>query len=119
MHIERALAWQPLHPALHTNRGTELLAVGRPAEAVESFDRAIGSSGTGASPHHNRGLALASLGRHAEALASFERALALAPEATATHLWRGKKWLPPAPPPPAPRRLDPGAVLAPRGLGVP
>src|SRR5436190_5435994 len=118
MHIERALALQPLHPALHTNRGTELLALGRPAEAVESFDRAVGSSGAGAAPHHNRGLALASLGRHAEALASFERALALAPEATSTHLWRGKMCLKLGRPAEALASFDRAAQLAPQQFDV-
>jgi tetratricopeptide (TPR) repeat protein len=91
--IERALALQPQQPALHTNRGTELLALGRPAEALAGFEHAIAIAPADAIPHHNRGLALVSLKRHAEALASFERALELAPGAPATHLWRGKTCL--------------------------
>jgi tetratricopeptide (TPR) repeat protein len=88
--IERALALQPQQAAAHTNRGTQLLALERPAEALASFDQALALQPNAATPHHNRGLALMSLERDAEALASFDCALVLAPEHAPSHLWRAK-----------------------------
>ena len=54
-----------------------LLALGREADALASFDRALA-----AAPHHvkawnNRGRALQALNRHAEAVESFGKAIAL------------------------------------------
>jgi tetratricopeptide (TPR) repeat protein len=55
-----------------------------------------------------------SLKRHAEALASFERGLRLAPDAPATHLWRGKTCLELGQPVEALSSLDRAVDLAPQ-----
>src|SRR5262249_40805544 len=59
------------------NRGNALLALGRHAQALASYDRALAIRPNHARALNNRGNALQKLGRHAEALASYEAALAI------------------------------------------
>jgi predicted TPR repeat methyltransferase len=54
--------------------------LGRPSEALESYDRALAINAAHAGAHNNRGKALQELRRFAEALASHDRALALRPD---------------------------------------
>ena len=51
-----------------------LESLGRHAEALSAYDRALGLDEGSASAHAGRGMALESLGRHAEALSAYERA---------------------------------------------
>ncbi|MBU3646936.1 MAG: tetratricopeptide repeat protein [Limnohabitans sp.] len=60
---------------LHANRGTTLHALGRHAEALESFDTALECAAHTPGLHYNRGNALRELGRHEEAITSFDAAL--------------------------------------------
>lgn len=60
---------------LHANRGTTLHALGRHADALESFDAALECAAQTPGLHYNRGNALRELGRHEEAIASFDAAL--------------------------------------------
>lgn len=54
--------------------------LGRPADALTAFDRAIALDGSHAKAHNNRGSALQHLNRPAEAEAAFRHALELAPD---------------------------------------
>jgi tetratricopeptide (TPR) repeat protein len=86
--IGRALALKP-SVAAYVHCGAALRRLGRPAEAVASFDRAIALEPACIEAHNNRGIALQVLKRPAEALASFERALALQPQSAELHNNRG------------------------------
>jgi tetratricopeptide (TPR) repeat protein len=81
---------QPSEPAVHFNHGVELLAVGRSAEALASFQSSLALQPGQALAHHNSGLGLMSLERYTEARDSFYRALGLAPNAIPTLLWLSK-----------------------------
>jgi protein O-GlcNAc transferase len=61
------------------NLGRTLLTLGRPAEAVEFFSRAVALQPASPQLHNNLGSALNELRRHAEAEASYRRALELEP----------------------------------------
>jgi tetratricopeptide (TPR) repeat protein len=77
-------------PAIHINRGIELLALQRHADALASFDRVILMSPEDATAHQNRALALIGLQRYDDALPSLDRALQLAPDRAVIHLARAK-----------------------------
>jgi tetratricopeptide (TPR) repeat protein len=66
-------------------RGLVEAALGRPAEALGSYDRAIALGPDDAQTHNNRGGALRDLNRFAEALASYDRAIALKPDHADAH----------------------------------
>jgi tetratricopeptide (TPR) repeat protein len=68
---QSSLAW--------ANRGNALQELGRFADAVACYDRAIGLDREFAGAFSNRGNALRAMGRLEEALTSFERAVALNP----------------------------------------
>jgi len=76
--IELALQADPASADAHANRGVMLEALGRPGDALESYDRAIALAPTPDS-WNNRGNALLALKRTAQALASFDAAVAAAP----------------------------------------
>ena len=58
----------------HGKRGTELLALGRPGEALASLDKALALTPADAVTLYNRGNVLLALGRRPEAIAAFEAA---------------------------------------------
>ncbi len=66
-------------PPVHGALGTVLGMLGRPAEALEQFDRAIELSPATAVYHYDRAIALLELERYREARAAAERALSLDP----------------------------------------
>ena len=59
------------------NRANMLSELGRPAEALSSFDRALALNPNSATDWLNRGATLHGLGRADEAIASYDRAIAL------------------------------------------
>ncbi len=61
------------------NRGSALLSLGRPQEALDSFQQVSARNPRQWEALINRGSALAALGRQTEALADFDAALTLAP----------------------------------------
>jgi tetratricopeptide (TPR) repeat protein len=61
------------------NKGTSLVALGRPAEALTCFERALEINPRDARVWSNKGVALARLGRPAEALTCYDRALDINP----------------------------------------
>ncbi len=74
---------------LFASRGAASLELGRAAEALGDFDRALAADPGQANTWSNRGLALSALERFDEALVCYDRALALAPQSAAAHNNRG------------------------------
>lgn len=72
-------------PQTFLNHGLALNALGRHAEALESFDRALKMKSKFAEAHNNRGAALAALGREAEAEQSYRKAIAIKPDYAEAH----------------------------------
>jgi Flp pilus assembly protein TadD len=67
------------------NHGTELLAQGKPAEAVEVFTEAAQANPKDEDVQYDLGLALARLGKSEEAVQHYEEALRLFPEYVEAH----------------------------------
>jgi autotransporter strand-loop-strand O-heptosyltransferase len=62
------------------NRGLELQSLGRPNEALTTFDNVLAIDPNVAEAYYNRGNVLRELRRFEEALAAYDRALALRPD---------------------------------------
>lgn len=73
--------------ATHNNLGILFHRAGRPAEALEQFDRALAISADHAAFWHNRGVALMGAADYAEAVTHFTRALELGFEPAAHALY--------------------------------
>ena len=81
---------QPNHvPALNL-LGVVLGRLGRSAEAVASYDRALASAPDSAEAWYGRGMTLLAIGRPQDAIASFDRVLAVQPDFAQVHLLRAK-----------------------------
>jgi len=81
---------QPNHvPALNL-LGVVLGRLGRNAEAVASYDRALAFSADSAEAWYGRGMTLLAMGRPQDAIASFDRVLAVKPDFAQVHLLRAK-----------------------------
>src|SRR5579862_1747222 len=78
--IRKAIGLNAKVAAAHSNLGTALLKLKRPADALASHDRAIALKPDSAEAHNNRGNVLLDLKRSADALASYDRAIALKPD---------------------------------------
>ena len=78
--LRRALQPRPGDARLHHALGRVLYGLGRPLEALPSYEAALRLCGNYVEAYNDRGLALQALGRHDEALASFSAALAFRPE---------------------------------------
>jgi len=63
----------------YSNKGVSLVALGRPAEALACYERALEINPRDARVRSNKGNALGKLGRPDEALACYERALEISP----------------------------------------
>lgn len=72
-------------PGAHLNLARALALLGKPAEALASYDRAIELDATAVEAFVNRGNILSDLGRPSEALASFDKAIALKPGIAEAH----------------------------------
>ena len=66
-----------------------LRKLGRPGEALVSFEKSITLKSDSAEEYSNRGNALRDLGRLQEALISFEKSIALKPDSAEAHINRG------------------------------
>src|SRR5437868_4827487 len=75
--------------ASHGARADALTALGRPGEALDSFERALALNPNSVEDLCNCGATLVELGRYDEALARFARALARAPDFMPAHYNRG------------------------------
>jgi predicted O-linked N-acetylglucosamine transferase (SPINDLY family) len=86
--LAAARAVNPLNPAVYSNLAVALLALKRPAEALQCCDMALRLKPQFPEAHCNRGNALVALGRAAEAIASYDAALAAAPRFVDAHAGR-------------------------------
>lgn len=87
--LAQAAAALPLEPNAHHYHGEALAALGRFADAVAAYDRAIGLKPDLAQAFSDRGQALDALQRPRDAITSFDRAIALEPDFAAAHFHRG------------------------------
>jgi tetratricopeptide (TPR) repeat protein len=71
------LAISPANPSAHYNYGISLFSLGRYAEAVTAYDRALSIASDHVKAWNNRGLALQALNRFDDALTSYSKALEL------------------------------------------
>ena len=78
--IRQAIALNPVFPLAHANLGTELLRLGRWAEAAESFEHALVARPDDLALLTDRGAAHFAAGHYATALETYDRMLALRPE---------------------------------------
>ena len=83
--VEKALQALQRNPApgddgYQTELGRVMLELGRPAEALRAFGKALAIEPTKASNVYNRGVALAALGQREAAVLDFRRALAMDPQ---------------------------------------
>ncbi len=67
-------------PVRGSSAGPRLGILGRPAEALASFDKAIAINPDDAYAWNFRGVALHELGRYTEAVASYDKAIAINPD---------------------------------------
>ncbi len=75
---------QPNYARVHNRMGTELLKMGKLAEAAAEFKQALQADPTYAGAHNNLGITYERLGNE-EAQAQFERAIQLRPDFTHAH----------------------------------
>jgi tetratricopeptide (TPR) repeat protein len=79
-HLAHAVQLAPAMPVAHYNHGNALMALGRAADAIGSYDRAIALKPDFAEALYNRGNAQAALGQADAAIASYRAALAQRPD---------------------------------------
>jgi predicted O-linked N-acetylglucosamine transferase (SPINDLY family) len=88
--LQAATRAQPNYvPALNL-LGVVLGRLGRNAEAVASYERALASAPDSAEAWYGRGMTLLAIGRPQDAITSFDRVLAIKPDFTQVHLLRAK-----------------------------
>jgi TPR repeat/Tetratricopeptide repeat len=83
--FETILAECTIFPAVHVSRGSVLLALDRPAEALECFDEALRLDQNSTSAAYSKGVALQRLGQMNDALENYTRAILLDPNQPAAH----------------------------------
>jgi predicted O-linked N-acetylglucosamine transferase (SPINDLY family) len=94
--VERLSAARSINPAsaaVHSNLAVALLALERPAEALQSCETALRLKPDFPEAHCNRGNALCVLGRPVEGLAAYDRALTTSPGFFDAHVGRAKSLL--------------------------
>ena len=83
--IRKAIGLNEKVAAAHNNLGKALLDLGRPGEALASFDQATALDPGFAEAHVNRGNALVKLRRLEDALVGYQQAVALRPDHAEAH----------------------------------
>lgn len=83
--IEQAIRLAPSKPKLHFNKAVLLEAMGKIAEAIESYDCALARECNYVEAWVNRGSNLKKLGRFEEAIQSFEQAIAIDADCAAAY----------------------------------
>jgi predicted O-linked N-acetylglucosamine transferase (SPINDLY family) len=83
--ITKAIGLDAKVATAHSNLGSALHDLKRPAEALASYDKAIALKPDYAEAHYNRGNALSGLKRSEDALATYDRAIALKPDYAEAH----------------------------------
>lgn len=88
--LSAARAVNAASPTVHSNLSVALLALHRPAEALQSCDQAIALNPRYPEAFCNRGQACCALGRPDQGLVSYDQAIRLAPAFYAAHIGRAK-----------------------------
>src|SRR5690242_72445 len=84
------LRGQPKHLAALNPLGVVLARLGRNAEAIASFDRALATAADSDEAWYGRGMTLLAMNRPRQALKSFERVIALKPDLSQVRLLRAR-----------------------------
>ena len=88
--LQAVLRTQPMHVGALNLMGVVLGRLGRNAEAVASYDRALTAAPDSIEAWYGRGMTLLAAGRGQEAIASLDRVIAAKPDFTQVHLLRAK-----------------------------
>jgi len=88
--LKAVLRAQPKHVVALNLLGVALGRLGRNAEAIDSFDRALNLAPGSVESWFGRGMTLIAAGRRQDAIASFDRAIAAKPDFAQVHLLRAK-----------------------------
>ena len=88
--LQAVLRSQPKHIAALNLLGVALGRLGRNAEAIDSFDRALVLAPHSVESWFGRGMTLIAAGRQHDAIASFDRVIAAKRDFTQVHLLRAK-----------------------------
>ena len=91
--ITSPLAIKPGYVEARNNLGAMLQTLGRLAEAIPHYEKALAARPDYAAAHKNLGNALGALNRHQEAAVYFEQALALNPDDIEAHIGLGNTLL--------------------------
>ena len=83
-----ALRSNPDSESANNNRGSALLALGRPLDALDAFGKAAAIRPDSADARVNQAAALLAMGRHADAIARYDEALARQPDYLLAHFGR-------------------------------
>jgi len=84
------LGAEPKHAAALNLLGVVLGRLGRNAEAIASFDRALDTAPDSTEAWYGRGMTLVAMNRPQQAIKSFERVIAAKPDFSQVHLLRAK-----------------------------
>jgi tetratricopeptide (TPR) repeat protein len=87
--IRKAIGLNTTIAAAHVSLGNGLRDLGRPREAIASYDTALSLDPDHAQGWHNRGNALVDLGRYEAAITSFDKAISLRPDFAEAYNGRG------------------------------
>jgi len=87
--FDRAIALRPDHAGAFNNRGSALVELQRPQDALASYNRAIALNPSDPEFFHNRANVLRDLDRPREALANYDHAIALNPRHADSYNNRG------------------------------
>jgi len=87
--IRKAISINGMVTAYYFNHAAALKALGRPDDALASYDAAIRTAPGSADAQFNRGTALQDLGRFEDALVSYDTVLRIRPDLAEAHCNRG------------------------------
>ena len=88
--LQSVIRADPKHVAALNLLGVVFGRLGRNAEAVASYDRALALAPQSIESWYGRGMTLLAIGRLQEAIANFDRVIAAKPDFTQVHLLRAK-----------------------------
>jgi len=90
--MERAGRLESRRCRIHNNLGTSLARIGRFAEAIPQYERALGLNPQYYAIHNSLGVALIATGQPDEAIAHFQKALEVYPRRRICTTISGERW---------------------------